>query len=122
LECEADRNSRFYRQFPSEEWAVEFHSSRRGYFDDLDTYCTVGYDATTSATLDRLVDTDNGIFVWDKHVQLRLPGGRKRDEPTLKGKRLQLIDYLLELCYELALTPSLNASTNPGFEAYLLGY
>ena len=45
---------------------------------------------------------------------VKIAGATSREE-----KQLHFVGYLVELCYDLALSPDRNVSLNPGFETPL---
>jgi hypothetical protein len=125
LSKDADRQSRFYRAYPSVAADQAFHENTKGVFEDLEMYCAVGYkvrsNATSSNTTDHLVKTNDGIFLWTNEALKNIQGRERKSigDATIVKARAVLVDYLLELCYELLLSSVSNASTSSGFEIYM---
>ena len=76
--------------------------------------------SSTQKSQDKLVDTANssGLFLWEPKILDRI-NKVKFGTPSLEDKQLKMVGYLIELCYELTLSPSHNVSISPGFERAL---
>jgi len=120
--AKSDRNepySRFYAEYPDR---TSIRSKRgdgkEGLFEHLTQYIAAGFDGDVVAeskvfTKDR---ADGGIFFYSeeqREVILRCHFSGKPDMQKFSG----MVAYLLELAYDLALSPSNNVSDSPGFEA-----
>ena len=59
--------------------------------------------------------------MWPEEVLAYLRAD-KWNNMTMQQKQLNMVGYLLEIFYDLALSPGDNVSENPGFERYLLDF
>ena len=106
--------SNFYLNYPSKKAAPEFHETCEGCFEDLDFYCLLGYDRA-SVNTKVLVQDANGLFDWEgtKRFTQRWQG------TEVESKRFVLVDYLIEVVYDVAMAPEDNVSESAGFEIYM---
>jgi hypothetical protein len=118
LTCDMSRQSRFYTNYPSKTAITASVRSRRGLFDDLTMYCGLGF-SRGSPKLHYLQDDQNGIFVWDKDCVSRILKCNMPGAVTLNDRKLHMVAYLCELCYDLMIAPGTNISMSPGFETPL---
>ena len=81
----------------------------------------MGYDPDDPAAVDALTRKENGIFNWsDDDLQYISTINFSGIAPTdLKKKQLRMVNYTLELFYDLMIPSRLNVSKNPGFETPL---
>jgi hypothetical protein len=79
-------------------------------------YGALSYDPKATG-VEFLHDTSGGLFEWPLEVNRYL--GLIKNQVMQKEKTLLLVDYLVELCYDLALAPMYNVSRSTGFEAFL---
>ena len=63
--------------------------------------------------------SENGIFSFDENEKKRIDALKLRGRNTTIQKRADVIAYLIELCYDIAISPADNVSQNPGFESCL---
>jgi hypothetical protein len=118
----AAKQSKLYTEYPSKESNLvrlggeSGEKCWKGYFEDLVLYCGIGFDR--SRTVSGLIETDEGkgIFSWDKTVIDCLAGSTKLGD-TMSDRQLCMVAYLLELGYDLMISPKFNLSRMPGFEA-----
>jgi hypothetical protein len=108
-------DSRFYLSYPTRE-AVQRNPQlgdprvRKGWFESLRAVIALAY-------LNEHGPQVVAMFTWTDGVCQNLRAWR----PTLDEleNKTMLVDYLLELVYELALSPADDVSSNPGFETLL---
>ena len=94
----------------------------RGNFENLQQYVGIGWNPQDQNAVNVICDaTANGIFVWPEEVLAYLRAD-KWNNMTMQQKQLNMVGYLLEIFYDLALSPGDNVSENPGFERYLLDF
>jgi hypothetical protein len=115
-----DTRSRFYTRYPAKN-ADYSKQLRHGFFDSLQQYCGLGFSRNASEAYKNLYRTDGGgILVWEPRVLAEIKARSKNGQE--QEKRLHLVGYLFELCYDLALSTNNNVSQNPGFESFLGEY
>jgi hypothetical protein len=109
-------NSRFYLSYPAM-GAVQRNPQlgdariRKGWFESLRAVIALAY---LNEHGPQVVE----MFTWtDGGVCQKLKAWRPTHDELEKKK--MLVDYLLELVYELALSPADDVSSNPGFETLL---
>lgn len=108
-----DDNSRFYHCYPSRKSSRSKNKSKDGVFEQLTPYVGAGFsDSLQPGTLSQ---KENGIFSytneeieWISALNFRGKSGEQ--------KYMQMVAYLFELGYDLALAPRDNVSDSPGFE------
>jgi hypothetical protein len=108
--------SRFYQSYPSRSLARANDGMRRGYFDNLQLFCGLGFNRTNLESLKPLVECDS-IFSWKKDVLERIQKKSFCGARNIQDKQLHMVAYLCEICYELALAPEDNVSQSQGFES-----
>ena len=112
--------SRFYLRYPTKCSARSASTSRKGYFDNLTQYVALGF-AVGNEEVNKVISSDfeeGGIFIYD-NVNKRINATNKAGRNTTALKRIDVIAYLIELVYDLAISPVDNVSENPGFESCL---
>ena len=106
--------SKFYELYPSKELGNAPRA--KGTFEKLEQLVALGF---------------KGEFASDEYIRVAFPiddtvrrkiaglkfGAHTADEMPLPIKMRHMISYLVELAYDLALSPSCNVSESPGFEA-----
>ena len=58
-----------------------------------------------------------GVILFNENEMQRINKLNIQGRNTLSLKVLDLVDYLIELAYDLAISPMDNVSENPGFES-----
>jgi hypothetical protein len=115
-----DLESLFYRSYPSKGAPVSaVEGVRRGYFEDLELCCALGFSRSFESHKTLYEHKENQIFVWDASVLGRINNVKLAGATSQEEKQLHFVGYLVELCYDLALSPDRNVSLNPGFETPL---
>lgn len=81
----------------------------------------VGWDGSNDDVMKRLTKTGDGegIFMFQEDEVKKIEAGKMRGKPDLSSKIADMIAYLSELAYDLAIAPCDNVSANPGFESVL---
>lgn len=114
--------SDFYDFYPSKASALGKNENypKRGYYEDLTFIVLQGYDPDNSEAVSALTKK-GGIFNWaDEDLQYIREINFSGIAPTdLKKKQLRMVNYALELFYDLLIPGRLNVSKNPGFETPL---
>ena len=80
--------------------------------------CALGF-SRNNASNELLCEKENGIFLWNEKIETNVNNVKFRNAKTLNEKKLNMIGYLLEIFYDVALKESSNVSTSPGFETPL---
>jgi hypothetical protein len=113
-----DLDSFFYHSYPSKQaGCIGDRMARKGYFENLSLHCGLGF--SRDHLHPAIYESSGGVdapqlFKWDKYVLERFG-----TENSVKEKKLHFVGYLLELCYDLALSNDHNVSRSPGFETPL---
>ena len=105
------RQHRYYQKYPAR--GVENIGAVRGYFEDIEVYCGMGFDREEDVSPLCLVDSDKSLFAWSKKTLKEL---RKKDGDQ-SNQQLIAISYLWELCDSLLMARDDNVSRSPGFES-----
>lgn len=120
LKTLTDASSLFYGSYLSKN--AELSSSiRRGYHeDDLDVYVVVGYDQADESACAALCApaSTTGIFQWPASSLEDVRKATGLGAATLEVKQLHAVGYMLELGFELMLSPDDDVSESPGFESF----
>ena len=113
--------SRFYVAYPTATNPRVNSKAKKGVFNDLRQYVACGFDPERTAVLDTLTRdvSDGGIFLFDEADKENIKKVNFRGMNTFKEKGVEMISYLLELAYDIAIAPRDNISSSPGFEAVL---
>ena len=114
-------DSLFYRSYPSKHAKLDGERlGRKGYFENLTAYCGLGFDRNKLPQA--IFETDPNkehLFRWDPDILRMIEKVNFRGAETVQEKQLHFVGYLLELCYDLALSSDQNVSRSPGFETPL---
>jgi hypothetical protein len=111
--------SKFYRTFPSVDAPVPDSQLQLGFFEDLEQYCALGFSRQDKSHQSLYTTTGDGIFLWSDVMlhrigEIKFPGAK-----VLADKQLHMVGYMIELCYDLALSSDHNISESAGFETPL---
>ena len=90
-------------------------SIRRGWFQNLDQYCAVGFARNLDVSALCMEEEGEGIFWWDKASLEEINRLKYYDCTTLREKQLLMIGYCLELGYDLMINPDDNVAIVDGF-------
>jgi hypothetical protein len=112
----SDFLSTFYAHYPNEA-SEHANSLRRGYFHSLKQDVGLGVDP--SKKKDLCCSDAATLFVWTKSDFKDINNVKFRDCNTLEEKQYKMIAYTFKKAYDLAISPVLNVSRNPGFETPL---
>ena len=112
-------SSNFYFLYPSQEVANQNIRRKQGVFQTLRQYIAAGFDPTSTAALNLDKGYDKGgILMLNNddinHIQLSM-----KQQPQCLLKFHAYFTYLFEVGYDIAIQPSINVSSNPGFESYI---
>ena len=110
-----NQKSNFYSCYPDKS-LTESNSRRKGYFNNLSQYCGIGFqrDGDTSGITE--IEENKGIFTWSNDVIERVNKLNLSYCKDLEEKQLVMVDFLLELGYDLMINRNDNVSESPGFE------
>jgi hypothetical protein len=120
-----DLGSKFYHSYPSREagkLAGGMHLL--AYSDQLQLYCGLGFDRSNATDADQNLTShgkDRSLFVWPSRDLRKLKSVNFRGVPAgnLEKRQRNMVGYMCELAYDLAIPPSKNVSASPGFEMVL---
>ena len=114
-----DTSSLFYASYPSKNASLS-SNIRRGYHEDLDVYVVIGYDQADASACAALCSpaSTTGIFQWPTSSLECIGKATVRGATTLKLKQLHAVGFMLELGFELMLSPDDDVSESPGFESF----
>jgi hypothetical protein len=111
--------SRFYCMYPSACASVK-SGSRLGTHEQLRAYSAMGYSSGMNETWKLLErEGERSLFRWSART-LRNLGRSFGKMPTLGEKKRNMISYLFEVCYQLALAPICDVSDGPSFEVFMI--
>ena len=115
-----DDESRLYGHYPS------VHSVRarddETTYEDLMVFIAASFNPVTVSTDDLSKDyTDGGLFIYTKEEKEWI-GSLSFSGRTLEQKYMQMVAYLFELGYDLAIGRTNNISDSPGFEGRVLSW
>lgn len=114
-----DRNSRFYRSYPSKRSTNHPDFARHGYWEYLLQYAGLGFKRTDPDTSALLGRTKAGLFEFSEAEVAHISAVNFPGQLTLEQKILHVLGYMFELFYDLCLSPQDNVSMNPGCEIML---
>ena len=106
----------FYDAFPHSESIQSQSNGKEGLFEYLQPYIGASFsdDAATLAMMRNDI-ADGGLFLYSREEKERICRTKFNGKSEEK-KFMQMIAYLFELGYDLALSRSHNVSQSPGFE------
>ena len=111
----------FYRRYPSRDRTTDTTSSsgRKGYFENLVQYAALGFEIGNQEVEKFLTNTEKGesMFLFSKEEVEKINNMKKRGANTWELKCIDMIAYLIELVFDVAILPLDNVSENPGFES-----
>ena len=113
--------STFYLRYPTKCSARSNSASRKGFFDNLIQFVAIGF-LVANDEIDRKVSLEyeqGGIFLFNENEKKRINASNKAGRNTTALKRIDMIAYLIEIAYDIAISPVHNVSDNPGFESCL---
>jgi hypothetical protein len=116
---EEKSSSHFYFMYPSSKGKRQEKRNKLGSFERLTQVIAAGFDPTSEHA--KLVDKDynaGGLLIMCKDDEHRIRSCLK-EELTSVQKFQEVIAYLFEFGYNLALSPENNVSRSPGFESIL---
>ena len=107
--------SRFYRQMPLKGSPRASSRTRDGYFDNLAQFVGWAYDPRDAGQVALHVDTSpaTGVWAWPSRTVQRYS-----TTGDLEAKLLESTSYMLELFFDLAISPSNNLSDSAGYECH----
>jgi hypothetical protein len=112
--------TKLYTSYPTRAGAAKWpqldKGIRVGYFEHLKALVALGYKTADGQDVIK-------TFIWSAPTMTALRACKSFDNGNVicsfVEKQLKLVDYVIELVYELALAPELDVSENPGFESVL---
>jgi hypothetical protein len=116
LTTAASHDSRFYKRYPSKKSDGGLHLGRLGWFENLQMYEGLSYDPDMNGT-EHLYEQKGGLFEWPTDVTAIVH--QNKNTRLRSETKLVLIDYLIEVSYDLALAPDDNVSQSAGYERFL---
>ena len=121
-------SSKYYSSYPKRPGDGSTISSgsnviRVGYSDMLTQYMALSYNPAKKAAVASITSTtkNKNIFTWPQDEMGRIQGigFRGIDAGDVKAKQLRMVNYSIELFYDLLIPSRINMSENPGFETPL---
>ena len=112
-------DSRFCSSYPARSSAQSASGMRRGYFEDLELCCGLGFYRDNKESLRPLVETQvdqDSIFSWESDAVARIQKAKIPGTESIQDKQLHVVACLCEICYELTLSPDDNVSVSQGYE------
>ena len=114
----SSNTSRFYIFYPSHESPRSQSKVKLGVFEHLQLFVGLGWDASNTNITNVLSRNINssGIFLFDEVDKENINEINFRGNLNEKEKKIELIAYLIELVFDLCISPKNNISSSPGFE------
>ena len=109
-----EKPSKFYLSYPCASTKY-LDSIRRGWFQDVHQYVGMGFNRQDQQAVQVICDEHQGLFEWQPHIYTSLDKCTWHHQ-DMRNKQLNMVAYLLELFYDLCLSPLDNVSESPGFE------
>jgi hypothetical protein len=113
----------FYLLYPSKHGSRSDKQDMLGHFKNLTQVVRAGFDSSSAPAMFKNKNHEQGGLLIMNNNDLR------RIDLVLNTKHLsqlqkcqELIAYLFELGYDLAINPDMNVSCSPGFESFLCIY
>ena len=112
-------SSHFYFMYPSKEGKRKEKRDKLGCFEHLTQIIGAGFDPASEPAMQAIKNyNQGGLLVMSKDDERRIKLCLKK-ELTAVQKFQEVIAYLFEFGYDLALSPENNVSHSPGFESIL---
>ena len=90
-----------------------------GYFEELSFVIAAAFDPNSDNAKNLDKDwTEGGFLILSENEKRSIKGSMGKDLTTIQ-KFHDIVSYQLEMGYGLAISPKLNVSRSPGFEAVL---
>jgi hypothetical protein len=112
-------DSLFYKKFPSTQRLRIHEGLFVCNFEQLEQIVCVGFEYSKEDTVAALCSdyTQGGVLSWSPEKLASIEKASFSGAKTLREKQLRMAGYAFELLYDLMISPSANASQNPGFES-----
>ena len=114
--------SYFYLRYPTENNPNAKSRRRSGFFDNLvqfDAIEVYGVDNKEEAKEVTGENDEGGIFSFIKFEQNKISVMKYRGRNTLVANTYDVVAYLLEIVYDITISPVTNFSQNPGSESFI---
>ena len=115
LAADNPTNSTFYDSYPSKRSVRATSPAKDGYFEYSQQFVAAGFDSTAATTFAKDFDA-GGLFLYSEEERKLISQtkfyGREGD-----AKYSEMVAYLFEIAYDIAISPRHNKSDSPGFEA-----
>ena len=116
---EEKSSSHFYFMYPSKEGKRKEKRDKLGCFEHLIQIIGAGFDPASEPAMQVNKNyNEGGLLIMSKDDHCRIKSCLKK-ELTVVQKFQEVIAYLFEFGYDLALSPVNNVSRSPGFESIL---
>ena len=116
--------SRFYKVYPSRNTErAKVSRVCRGFWENLGIFGAIAIDQNDHEKRE-IITTDyekGGLFVYNKYEANKINNLKCRSHKSEQEKRIEVISYLFELAYDLAISYHDNVSESPGFESCIGG-
>lgn len=117
------RGSRFHGSYADKSVTGLTGYKRLGHFQNLRFVAALGWGRTPGTEAVKALTQPiekGGLFVWDQATMNRIHSKKRR--PEVKAVQMDLVSYLIESAYDVALSSGKNVSSNPGWEKFLLEF
>ena len=114
--------SKFYRRYPSKSvHPNNVSTTRKGWFENLQQLVALGWRLEDADTMQKVtIEYKNGgLFLYTNEENKNINALNMRGLETEIRKRNDVVAYLIEITYDLCISPIYNVSKNPGFEGCL---
>ena len=116
---EEKSSSHFYFMYPSKEGKRKEKREKLGFFKHLTQIIGAGFDPASEPAMHVGKNyKEGGLLIMSKDDQQRIKSCLKKELKAVQ-KFQEVIAYLFEFGYDLALSPENNVSRSPGFESII---
>ena len=110
------KHSRFHLTFPRRDSDFPTPDCWSGWFENVTQYVGLAFDPNQQGALDTICDhSKDGIFLWPDEIMAHLRADHWHGI-SMQQKQLNMVSFMWELFYELALDVRCDVSENPGFD------
>ncbi len=116
---EEKSSTHFYFMYPSNQGKRQAKRDKLGCFEHLTQVIAVGFDPAAEPAMHVTKDrNEGGLLILSRDGERRIKYALKKDLTPVQ-KFQDVIAYLFEFGYDLALSPENHVSRSPGFESIL---
>ena len=109
----------FYVRYPAKSSICATSSGKIGFLDNLCQYIALGFEVGNDYVGEKIAQVidKGGIFLFSESEKKKIDDSKKAGRNTTMLKRIDMIAYLIELAYDLAISPIDNLLESQGFES-----